>query len=275
MAKVSEKNEDAKSKLDQKFEELERRDSNNVAVLNYKTFKQGTGKTLKSILISAGVRMAPFNIPSVRSLMQKDELHLEELGDNKQALFLIIKAEDKTYNFIAAMVYTQMFQVLYRRAGMENPKSWLLQKGSCCALRSPMCRNAKQKADNKKWLEQERERYLNAKIERDNPEDEKFHTEDEDGIIPYPMIRLRDENGELLKDFYSEKEFEIFMDCIKNGEIRMGNKTLASYVRCILDEFANIGEIPNFVEDLSTFRKYGISATIILQDLSQLKAVLS
>ena len=272
MAKASEKNEDIKSQLDLKFDALERKSPNHVAVKNYKTFKQGTGKTLKSILISAGVRMTPFNIPAVRNLMMDDDLHLEELGDKRQALFIITKAEDPTYNFIAAMAYTQMFETLYYRAGTENPRSWLLQKGPNVSLRSKMFKNSKQKDEQKKWLEQERERYMKAEIRTEDENDPKFQNEDEQGLIPWPKTEIYlPETGEVLRTFNGRKEAEIFMDCIKNGKIVQGTKRLPSHVRCILDEFANIGEIPNFDSKLSTFRKYEISAVIILQSLSQLK----
>lgn len=86
MAKVSEQKEDMESDLDKLFNKLDR---NHIAVKNYTIFKQGTGKTLKSILISAGVRMAPFNIPGVINLVADDTVHLEEVGDRKQALFII------------------------------------------------------------------------------------------------------------------------------------------------------------------------------------------
>ena len=243
MAKASEKNEDLQSPLDIKFGNLERRDPNHVAVKNYKIFKQGTGKTLKSILISAGVRMTPFNIPAVRNLMSGDDLRLEELGDRRQALFVITKAEDSTYNFIAAMMYTQMFETLYYRAGTENPRSWLLKKGPCVSLRSQMFKNSKQKADQKQWLEQERERYLKAELRSEDENDPKFQEEDELGLIPWPKTELVDtETGEVLRTFNSRREAEIFFDCIKNGEIVQGTKRLPSHVRCILDEFANIGK---------------------------------
>lgn len=274
MAKVSERNEDAKSKLDLKFEVLEKKDPNSVAVKNYKIFKQGTGKTLKSILISAGVRMAPFNIEAVRNLVQDDNIHLEELGDRKQAIFIIIKAEDSTYNFLAAMMYTQMFETLYYRGGVENPNSWLLQNGSCCALRSKMFKNSVEKAEQKRWLENEREIYKNAYIDPENASDERFQHEDENGLIPWPKVFLRDNTTkEVIRTFDSLREAEIFMDCIHNGKIAVGSNKLASHVHCILDEFANIGEIPEFNNKLSTFRKYEISATIILQSLAQLKGM--
>lgn len=135
----------------------------------YKDFKKSAGETAKSILISTAVRLQAFNIPDVMSLTCKDTLHLENLGDEKQALFIIIPSSDDTFNFLVAMLYTQMFDVLYDRA-----------------------------------------------------------------------------------NFYY------------NGALKV-------HVRCMLDEFANIGTIPRFEELLATMRSMEISANVIIQNLSQLK----
>ena len=273
-AKVNEKNEDIKSPLDIMFDTLEKKDKNHIAVKNYKIFRMGTGKTLKSILISAGVRMAPFNIKAIRDLTQKDTLHLEELGDRKQALFVITKAEDKTFNFLAAMMYTQLFETMYYVAGTANKNSLQLRHGNCVALKSEQFRNAEQKKLRQQELEGERERYKRAITERDDINDEKFKKENENGVIPWPMIRLIDaDSGELLQNFYSEAEYRMFMDCIEKGEIKQGTIRLPNHLRCLLDEFANIGEIPEFLSKLSTIRKYEISCAIILQSLGQIKTM--
>ena len=273
-AKVNEKNEDIKSPLDIMFDELEKRDKNHIAVKNYKIFRMGTGKTLKSILISAGVRMAPFNIKAIRDLTQKDTLHLEELGDRKQALFVITKAEDRTFNFLAAMMYTQLFETMYYIAGTANKNSWHLRKGNCVALKSGQFKNNQQKKDQRKFLESQVERYKSAKLEMDDPGEKKFQEEDENGIIPWPKIRMVDpETKEVLQEFYSQAECDMFMDCIRHGKIVQGTIRLPNHLRCLLDEFANIGEIPEFLPKLSTIRKYEISCAIILQSLGQIKTM--
>ena len=135
----------------------------------YKDFKKAAGDTAKSILISTAVRLQAFNIPEVMDLTCCDTLHLEELGDEKQALFIIIPSSDDTFNFLAAMMYTQMFDVLYDRANFKYG-----------------------------------------------------------GRLPV-------------------------------------------HVRCLLDEFANVGTIPRFEELLATMRSMEISANVIIQNLSQLK----
>lgn len=135
----------------------------------YKDFKKAAGDTAKSILISTAVRLQAFNIPEVMDLTCCDNLHLEELGDEKQVLYIIIPSSDDTFNFLAAMMYTQMFDVLYDRANFKY-----------------------------------------------------------------------------------------------GGRLHV-------HVRCLLDEFANIGTIPRFEELLATMRSMEISANVIIQNLSQLK----
>ncbi len=98
---------------------LEKRDPQHFAVRQYKKYKMAAGKTAKSILISCGARMAPFDIREVRELMEGDELELEKIGDRKTALFCIVSDTDMTFNFISAMVYTQMFNVMCDKA-LEN-----------------------------------------------------------------------------------------------------------------------------------------------------------
>ncbi len=135
----------------------------------YKDFKKAAGDTAKSILISTAVRLQAFNIPEVMDLTCCDTLHLEELGDELSALYIIIPSSDDTFNFLAAMMYTQMFDVLYDRANFKHG-----------------------------------------------------------GRLPV-------------------------------------------HVRCLLDEFANVGTIPRFEELLATMRSMEISANVIIQNLSQLK----
>lgn len=118
-SEVREDDENYKNAVDMMFDRLEQRDPDHFAVRQYKKYKMSAGKTAKSILISCGARMAPFDIKEVREMMSDDELELDKLGDRKTALFCIVSDTDKTFNFIAAMVYTQMFNVLCDRA-LEN-----------------------------------------------------------------------------------------------------------------------------------------------------------
>lgn len=170
---VKEDDENYKNPLDYLFEELEKEDSTHFAVKQYKLYKNAAGKTAKSILISCGARLAPLNIPALRDLISKDELSLDTLGEKgrKTALFIIVPDTDDTFNFIVAIMYSQLFNML-------------------CTIA-----------------------------------DEKHR-----GSLP-------------------------------------------THVRFLLDEFANIGKIPNFDKLIATIRSRNISATIILQTLSQLKTI--
>ena len=174
MINASEAREDDdnfKNAVDLMFEELEEREPEHFAVRQYKKYKLAAGKTAKSILISCGARLAPFDIKELRDLMSYDELELDLIGDRKTALFIIISDTDDTFNFVASIMYTQMFNLLCDRA------------------------------DNKYG-----------------------------GRLPV-------------------------------------------HVRCLLDEFANIGQIPKFDKLIATIRSREISASIILQSQSQLKAI--
>lgn len=170
-SEAREDDEGYKSPVDILFDELKEREPNHFAIRQYQKYKQAAGKTAKSILISCGARLAPFDIQEVLNLMQDDELELDALGDRKSALFVITSDSNKTFNFLAAMMYTQLFTLLINRA------------------------------------------------------DDKYG-----GRLPV-------------------------------------------HVRCILDEFANIGRIPDFETLIATIRSREISACPILQNQSQLNAL--
>ena len=118
-SEVREDDENFRNAVDLMFEQLENRDPEHFAVRQYKKYKMAAGKTAKSILISCGARLAPFDIKEVRQLMEADDLELDKIGDRKTALFCIVSDTDMTFNFISAMVYTQMFNVLCDKA-LEN-----------------------------------------------------------------------------------------------------------------------------------------------------------
>ena len=162
---------DFQSPVDLMFERLEQKDPDHFAVRQYKKFLLSAGKTRSSILISCGARLAPFDIREVRELMENDEMELDTIGDEKTVLFLIMSDTDTTFNFILAMLQSQLINLLCDRA------------------------------------------------------DDKYG-----GRLPV-------------------------------------------HVRLILDEFANIGQIPNFDKLIATIRSREISASIILQSQSQLKAI--
>lgn len=170
-SEAREDDEEYQSPVDILFQQLEEREPDHFAVKQYRKFKMAAGKTLKSILISCGARLSPFDIKELRDLMAADEMELDTLGDNKTALFVIISDTDSTFNFVAALMYSQLFNLLCDKAD----------------------------------------------------------------------------------DFYGGR--------------------LPVHVRLILDEFANIGQIPNFDKLIATIRSREISASIILQSQSQLKAI--
>ena len=166
-----EDDETYKSPVDILFDDLAKKQPEHFAVKQYVKFKMAAGKTLKSILVSCGARLAPFDIKELRDIMTEDELELDTMGDRKTALFLIMSDTDITFNFVIAMLQSQLFNLLCDKAD----------------------------------------------------------------------------------DFY--------------------NSRLPIHVRLILDEFANIGQIPNFDKLIATIRSREISASIILQSQSQLKTI--
>ena len=113
---VREHDETFKNAVDYMFDGLERRSPQHFAVRQYKKYKLASGKTAKSILISCGARLAPFDIPQLREIMSYDELELDRLGDEKSALFFLISDTDTTYNFLVALAFSQMFNLLCERA---------------------------------------------------------------------------------------------------------------------------------------------------------------
>lgn len=170
-SEVREEDENFKNAVDYMFEALEKEKPNHFAVKQYKKYKLAAGKTAKSILISCGARLAPFDIQELRDLMKEDELELDTLGEKKTALFVIISDTDDTFNFVVSIMYSQLFNLLCDKADDEYG-----------------------------------------------------------GRLPI-------------------------------------------HVRCLLDEFANIGLIPKFEKLIATIRSREISACIILQAQSQLKSI--
>lgn len=115
-AEVHEDDDNYQSPLDILFERLEMREPDSIACKQYRIFKQAAGKTAKSILVSVGVRLAAFNLSSIAKLTMTDELHLQELGERKIALFCCIPDSDKSLNYLVGIIYTQLIQTLYRQA---------------------------------------------------------------------------------------------------------------------------------------------------------------
>ncbi|UKI36718.1 MAG: type IV secretory system conjugative DNA transfer family protein [Clostridiales bacterium] len=119
-SEAREDDENYKSPVDMLFDRLAEREPEHFAVKQYVKFKQAAGKTLKSILISCGARLAPFDIKELRDLMEYDELELDTLGDEKTALFVIISDTDDTFNFVVAIMYSQLFLICFATRQTTN-----------------------------------------------------------------------------------------------------------------------------------------------------------
>lgn len=255
MAQVDENNPDTKSELDKMFDTFEAKtksqgDNANIAVNQYKTFKMGAGKTLKSILISCAVRLTAFNIQAIADLTNNDNIDLTSIGDKKTALFVIIPAADDTYNFLVSMMYSQLFESLYYRAENECPyEYWIQNDQDVLAIAK------KNKAGDLKTKEDAVALLANLKKERVRKVNNKY-------VIKCPGFK---------REFPTEKAAEEFKAKLEGAKIEKGNKRLPYHVRFMLDEFSNIGQIPEFTKKLATMRKYEISCTIILQNLAQIK----
>ena len=271
------------SPFDKIFKKLAKEDPSNPSLQYYSTFKKGSNKTKQSILISVGVKLWFMSVPSIANLMSGDTLEIDKIGDRKTALFIIIPSEKKTFRFLSAMLFTQIFETLYYVGNTLNEKSFLLQEGNCIALRSePFIAGTESERKAKEKLISLQCKYKAATIEDDNeliktdPEiAKKFDTVDEYGIKPFPMVRLiytdKDGKTEILEEFQSRKACETVLHAAIHGTIKPGIKELANHTRFMLDEFYNIGVIPDFDMKIATFRSLRISSDIIIQSIAQLR----
>ena len=274
-AEVNEQDRNFKSALDKRFDEVKNgtgrmkelglpADTEHVCLRSYNIFKQGTGKTAKSILISAQVRLAPFNIKAIENLTMKDTIHLEEIGDSKQALFIVTPSGETTFNFLAAMMYTQLFATLYKQCNIDNINSHQLVKGNVCALRSELFKSKSTRESTLEAAKAKQAEWLQADLITDEKGNEDS---------TYTVWQLKPKNGEVLKEFQSEREANLFMEALRDGNWTYGKRYTTIPVHFLLDEFKNIGQIPDFDQYLSTMRSYHISCTIILQSIDQIKAM--
>ena len=228
-SEAREDDEEYQSPVDLLFADLEERSPDHFAVKQYKKYKLAAGKTAKSILISCGARLAPFDIEELRELMSYDELELDTLGDRKTALFLIMSDTDDTFNFVIAILQSQLFNLLCDKADDEyNGKlpihvRFLLDEFA----------NIGQIPRFDKLIATIRSREMSASI-----------------ILQSQLFNLLCDKAD---DEYNGK--------------------LPIHVRFLLDEFANIGQIPRFDKLIATIRSREMSASIILQSQSQLKAI--
>lgn len=257
MAEIDE-NANTKSALDQIFQKVETNDPNSIAVKQYKTFKMGAGKTLKSILISCAVRLTVFNLPAIQNLTRQDDLELEKMGDEKTALFVVIPAADDTYNFLVSMMYSQLFETLYYRAENEcSYEYWIKDKTGINTLAIAR-KNPKGLNNTKRDAENLLKQLKRARITRKTKNKTKYY------IIEAMGVK---------KEFITKELAEQYKKDLETAKIEKGRIKLPYPVRFLLDEFANIGQIPDFTKKLATMRQYEISCTIILQNLAQIKTM--
>ncbi len=263
-SEAREDDEEYQSPVDLLFADLEERSPDHFAVKQYKKYKLAAGKTAKSILISCGARLAPFDIEELRELMSYDELELDTLGDRKTALFLIMsdtdseaREDDEEYQSPVDLLFADLeerspdhFAVKqykkYKLAAGKTAKSILI---SCGARLAPFD------------IEELRELMSYDELELDTLGDRKtalfLIMSDTDDTFNFVIAILQSQLFNLLCD-KADDEY--------NGKLPV-------HVRFLLDEFANIGQIPRFDKLIATIRSREMSASIILQSQSQLKAI--
>ena len=261
-AQVTENDSDDKSPLDYLFDDVKEAEPDSFAVKQYQTFRMGAGRTLKSILISCAVRLQAFDLLDVARLTGTDDIDLDSVGDEKTALFVIIPTGEKTFNFLAAMMYSQLFQRLYGYCENTAAYSQLIVDSDNQLFRTFRAESPEDAKRARAEAEAFFERAKNAEIRKNKD----FH-----------WYELRTEKNELVGYRGTEEKAQEALEKLKNGKVLSNSEQsnhgqrLPIHVRLMLDEFPNTGKIPEFSEKVATIRKYEISTTIILQSLQQMK----
>lgn len=269
MASVDENDATAESPLDILFADLEREDPGNLACEQYKTFKQGAGKTLKSILISVGSRLESFQLSDIKYLTDVDEFEFEKFADSKQALFVIIPTADTTFNFLVSMMYSQLFTSLYTYVETRADLGWQAYVDDNNIIKVLQASDENQSIEAEKQIDDFIARFKKGYKIKYNDKKKLYElyirgAKTSDGSKPKPeLVTWRGEKKAL-------KEYAIRLQNMKK---RKCPRRCPVHVRLILDEFANIGQIPDFDAKLATIRKYAISCSIILQAISQLRVL--
>lgn len=259
--KVDEESSSSKSGLDLLMDEEEKmaKDTGRIsrAVSNYKTFKLAPPKTANSILITCAVDLQLFDTENVKYLTRTDmeedtnNIHLDKIGDEKTALFINIPQANGTFDFLVAMLYSQLFDTLYTRGEKISPNKWLIENEYGEPLLTML--------DSKEQAEEMLQKLKEATVEKRTTKR---------GADWYQIKSGKKVIREVMSEDYAKK----IIQHAKNAKVKQGKIKLPFFVRCLMDEFANIGEIPDFTKKLATMRKYGISCMIVLQSTSQLKA---
>lgn len=260
MAEVDENDATAKSPLDILFDKLAQQDPENLAVEQYKTFKIAAGKTMKSFLISVGTRLEKFKLSDICYLTSTDDFHFENFADSKKALFIIIPTADTTFNFIVSMLYSQLFTTLYNYVETRAKFGYVAKLGKRNIVRVEQAENKKDSKNAKKRISAFIADCKKGLVIKENTEKKYFE------------IRTKT-NDELVAWRGTKEEAEKLAAMLPSMKMEKAARRCPYHVRFILDEFANIGQIPDFSEKLATIRKYEISCSIIIQALSQLKKI--
>lgn len=258
--KVSEESETSQSALDKLMEEhrllMKTEGRESKALSNYDTFKLAPGKTANSILITVAVDLQMFNNEDVRNLTRHDyedeenNLHLDKIGDEQTALFINIPQANTTFNFLVSMLYAQMFDALYTKAEKICPKKWMLID----QYNRPVITMLNSEDEAKRLLE-----------------DLKTATVKE-YKTPRDASRFQIVIGnKVIQEKPTRETAQAVIDNAANYKVQKGDLRLPWHIRCLMDEFANIGSVPMFSEKLTTMRKYEISCTIVVQNIAQIK----
>lgn len=261
MAEVDENDATAESPLDMLFKDLAKEDPNNLAVKQYNKFKKAAGKTLKGILISVAVRLQVFELSDIKYLTSKDEFEFEKFADTKKALFVIIPTAEDTFNFLVSLLYSQLFSSLYTYAETKAEYGWKASIDPLTNIRVEQASNAKESVIAKKKLERFVAEITKLGVECKYDRRKKLYK------------AYTKKTKQLVGWRGTKEEMQKFLQQLKNIQIEKCGPRCPIHVRLILDEFANIGQIPTFDQKLATMRKYDISCSIILQALSQLKDI--
>ena len=258
--KVSEESETSQSALDKLMEEhrllMKAEGRESKALSNYDTFKLAPGKTANSILITVAVDLQMFNNEDVRNLTRHDyedeenNLQLDKIGDEQTALFINIPQANTTFNFLVSMLYAQMFDALYTKAEKICPKKWMLVD----QYNRPVITMLNSEDDAKQLLENLKSATVK---EYKTPRDaSRFQI-----VIGNKVIQEKP----------TRETAQAIIDNAANYKVQKGDLRLPWHIRCLMDEFANIGSVPMFSEKLTTMRKYEISCTVVVQNIAQIK----
>ena len=259
-AEVNEDDPNQPSKLDILFEKLKETDPDNLAIVQYNGFKKGAGKTLKSFLISLATRLQAFNFAHVKYLTKTDDLELDKFPYQKQAIFVMVPSTNTTLNFLAAMMYTQLFDVLYSIGSQQLLYSYQLSWDKYHVLDVP-----KPVAyPNEENISKEgAEKLLRAINEGTNI----IYNEENETY----EVKLKD-NSKIIGWRGTKQAAEEFQKSLKNLQVtKCRPYKMPQHVHFIFDEFANCGTIPEFDKIATTCRKFDISFAVIIQSINQLK----